>query len=76
MADGGKLIRKFAESNDFFLETCGPLFARMVDTVPRGVQLTDVITPIQVKPKLLRINVDKNGTMTVSGRIRVKYTTF
>ncbi|KAJ6600581.1 hypothetical protein DFH09DRAFT_1070371 [Mycena vulgaris] len=40
------------------LVACGELFARMLDTVPSGVQLSDVITPLPVKPSNLKFTLD------------------
>lgn len=70
-ADGGSLIRKMAASNAFFLKTCGTLLARMLDTVPKSVTLSDVILPIEVKPSRLYATINTNGTMTVTGLVRV-----
>lgn len=70
-ADGGELIRRMAKSNDFFISTCKDLVERMINTVPRDVQLTETITPIQVKPVGLKIRINDDATMTISGEIRV-----
>ncbi|OTB00204.1 hypothetical protein M426DRAFT_324446 [Hypoxylon sp. CI-4A] len=70
-ADGGDLIRRMAESQRFFWDTCATLLERMLNTVPKGVQLTDVIEPIAVKPNNLFITVNSNGTQTVSGEVRI-----
>lgn len=64
-------MKKLASSQDCFLETCSDLFTRMIDTVPRGVQLSEVITPVPVKPDNLVIAINENGDMTVTGDIRV-----
>ncbi|KAH8883560.1 heme peroxidase [Thozetella sp. PMI_491] len=69
--DGGKMISDMAASNDFFLSTCTDLLARMINTVPRGVVLSNVIQPVEVKPRDLRIDLAMNGTMTVSGNLRI-----
>lgn len=53
------------------METCTELFTRMIDTVPKGVQLSEVITPIPVKPDNLFITINDNGGMTIKGDIRV-----
>ncbi|KAJ6542186.1 heme peroxidase [Mycena vulgaris] len=49
-SDGNATMLSFANSLDVFTSTCADLFARMLDTVPRGVELTDVIEPLPVKP--------------------------
>jgi hypothetical protein len=65
------MIAKLAADNDYFLATCNRLLSRMIDTVPQGVVLSDVITPIDVKPKTWTFSVSSNGTITVRGRVRV-----
>ena len=65
------MIRKMASSQEAFLGTCTPLLARMIDTVPRGVTLSQVITPISVKPDNIFIAVEESSSMLVSGDIRV-----
>ncbi|KAJ7927771.1 heme peroxidase [Mycena leptocephala] len=44
-SDGNNTMRSFAESPELFASTCAELMARMLDTVPSGVQLTQVIIP-------------------------------
>lgn len=74
-ADGGDLIKKMAASPDFFALTCQNLLERMINTVPRGVQLTDVITPIRIKPTIRdTILMPEAQTMTIWGSVRVSYT--
>lgn len=43
----------------------------MLDTVPRGVQLTEVVTPLPVKPKISRFALD-GDTLELSGQVRVR----
>ncbi len=75
-SDGGVLIRKMAESNEFFLATCSQLVERMLNTVPSTVSLTDVIPPRAVKPQSLSVEVAPDGeTMTISGSIRASHLT-
>lgn len=71
-ADGGELIRKMAESQQFFWDTCNTLLERMLNTVPKDVQLTDVIQPIPIRPNNLFITVNPNGTQTITGEVRVR----
>ncbi|KAJ7269123.1 hypothetical protein C8J57DRAFT_1609315, partial [Mycena rebaudengoi] len=47
--------RGFVNPPELFMSTCGDMFARMLDTVPRGVQLTQVIRPLAVKPSGLEL---------------------
>jgi hypothetical protein len=52
--------------------TCSTLFARMLDTVPRGVQLTEVVQPIAAKPNFFTMARYLNGTLGVSASVRVR----
>ncbi|KAH8894419.1 heme peroxidase [Thozetella sp. PMI_491] len=70
-ADGGEMITNMAASNDFFLATCSTLLERMLNTVPDGVVLGDIIQPILVKPRKLAVEIGTNGSMTVSGELRI-----
>ncbi|KAJ7929869.1 heme peroxidase, partial [Mycena leptocephala] len=54
-SDGNATMLSFANSPDLFASTCADLFARMFDTVPSGVELTDVITPLPVKPSSVKL---------------------
>ncbi|KAJ7290721.1 heme peroxidase, partial [Mycena rebaudengoi] len=49
-SDSNATMLAFANSPEHFASTCAGLFARMLDTVPNGVQLSEVITPMPVKP--------------------------
>ncbi|KAJ7023477.1 heme peroxidase [Mycena alexandri] len=71
-SDGNVTMRSFANSADIFSSTCATLFARMLDTVPAGVQLTDVITPLPVKPDLLKFDLSTDGNLIqFSGQLRI-----
>lgn len=65
------MISQMASSNDFFLNTCNTMFERMINTVPRDVQLTDVIKPLQIKPRKLSVAVNDDKTLSITGFIRV-----
>jgi hypothetical protein len=75
-ADGGKVISQLADSNDYFLSTCTTMLERMINTVPRSAKLTDVINPIDVKPRNLFITPNGDGTLFVNGFIRVRMELF
>ncbi|KAH8896760.1 heme peroxidase [Thozetella sp. PMI_491] len=70
-SDGGALIGQMASNNSFFLATCGPLLERMVNTVPKEVNLSQPLQFIPVKPDRLAVSVGSDGNMTVSGRLRI-----
>ncbi|KAJ7262356.1 heme peroxidase [Mycena rebaudengoi] len=67
--DGNVTMLKFAKSPEHFRSTCATMFARMLDTVPNGVQLSEVITPLPVKPQDLKFQLDGN-VLHFSGRVR------
>ncbi|KAJ6525135.1 heme peroxidase [Mycena capillaripes] len=71
-SDGNTTMEAFAQSPDLFASTCANLFARMLDTVPTGVQLTDVITPLPVKPNSIKLIYDAaTETIAFSGEVRL-----
>ncbi|KAJ6482918.1 heme peroxidase [Mycena vitilis] len=73
-SDGNVTMRSFADSPELFSSTCAQLFARMIDTVPSGVQLTEVITPLAVKPLITGLVLD-GDKLQLSGRVRFWNTT-
>ncbi|KAJ6534289.1 heme peroxidase [Mycena capillaripes] len=68
-SDGNATMGAFAKSPAHFQSTYADLFARMFDTVPRGVQLTHSITPLPVKPHNIQLTLDAN-TLKLSGEVR------
>ncbi|KAJ7239707.1 heme peroxidase [Mycena rebaudengoi] len=68
-SDGNTTMSSFADSPELFASTCAELFARMLDTVPSGVQLTEVITPLPVKPQILSLVLAGNE-LQFSGQVR------
>ena len=69
-SDGNATVQKIAQSTDRFRSTCTTLFARMIDTVPKGVTLTPLIDPSTVKYANISLNIDWTGKMTLSGFLR------
>ncbi|KAF7354219.1 Peroxidase [Mycena venus] len=69
-SDGNVTMSSFANSPELFASTCAELFAKMIDTVPRGVQLTDVVTPLPVKPIIAGFDLD-GDTLRLGGRVRL-----
>ncbi|KAF8215620.1 heme peroxidase [Mycena galopus ATCC 62051] len=57
-SDGNITMQTFAESLEHYHSTCATVLARMFNTVPDGVQLTDAITPLPVKPNNVQIILD------------------
>ncbi|KAJ6471466.1 putative L-ascorbate oxidase [Mycena sanguinolenta] len=69
-SDGNQTMSSFANSPEVFASTCADLYARMIDTVPAGVSLSDVITPLPVKPS--GIDLVLNGdTIQLTGAVRL-----
>ncbi|KAJ7823537.1 heme peroxidase [Mycena leptocephala] len=68
-SDGNATMQSFAASPDLFASTCATLFARMLDTVPHNVQLTDVIDPLPVKPATVTLVLD-GKSLKLSGQVR------
>ncbi|KAJ7614419.1 heme peroxidase [Roridomyces roridus] len=68
-SDGNVTMNSLASSPSLYASTCADLFARMLDTVPHGVQLTDVITPLPVKPANVEFTM-ANDTMLLGGQVR------
>ncbi|KAJ7138564.1 putative L-ascorbate oxidase [Mycena filopes] len=73
-SDGNVTMRSFAQSPTLFATTCGTLFARMFDSVPKGVRLTEVIKPLRVKPENVQL-VLSNDTLQLNGEVRLWNTT-
>lgn len=65
-------MRSFAQDPDFFSSQCGSLLERMLNTVPKTVQLSEIIEPLPVKPFELVLSLASNGSLVMSGYIRVR----
>lgn len=70
-ADGNATMRSFSQDPSFFTSQCGSLLERMINTVPKNAQLTDVIEPLPVKPYQLQLSLNDAGKLVMSGFIRV-----
>ncbi|KAJ7473610.1 hypothetical protein B0H11DRAFT_1918769 [Mycena galericulata] len=68
-SDGNVTIASFAKSLELYTSTYAELFARMPDTVPSSVHLTDVITPLPVKPNNVQ-PILVNDTIQFSGEVQ------
>ncbi|KAF8126229.1 heme peroxidase [Mycena galopus ATCC 62051] len=69
-SDGNATMLLFANSLDVYTSTCADLFARMIDTVPSNVNLTDVITPLPVKPSNVEL-VMNGDILQLGGQVRL-----
>ena len=63
-----------AQSQQAFVNKCSNLIARMIDTVPRSVKLTDVVEPHPSLPYHIALVYTGNGTMLFTGSVRVSST--
>ena len=61
---------RLAGSDVEFFATCTHIMSKMIDTVPKGVNLTSVY-PIGLKPVNIRLSIDKDGNLSLSGAIRL-----
>jgi hypothetical protein len=72
-SDGNKTVAELATTSlQNFLQTCGNNFATLSNLVPRGVQLTENISPIAVKPLNVTLDLDIDGNTLLLGTIRVR----
>jgi hypothetical protein len=70
------ICNRLAASETFFRSTCATLFERMLNTVPKGVQLTQVIEPLPVKPHGIGFIRLTNGNFIMKGQARVCYPSY
>lgn len=70
-ADNNATIIELYQKGQSFLNTCSTLFQRMIETVPRGVILSDVVKPMPLKPINATLDFDTSGNLIFSGLIRV-----
>jgi hypothetical protein len=70
-SDGNSTIRALASDNAGFVSSCGTLLARMLDTVPSSVQLSEPLEPLPVKPWNMQLSLDYEGQLRIAGYIRI-----
>lgn len=56
-----------------FGSTCATLMARMLNSVAKGVQLTEIIEPLPVKPYTMQLLYGNDSTIQLSGQVRVRH---
>lgn len=69
-SDNNKTMEALADITHF-QERCQDVLARMIDTVPKEITLSEPLTPIDVKPYINLMALNTNGTIDFSGYIRV-----
>ncbi|KAK9417000.1 putative Peroxidase [Seiridium unicorne] len=72
-ADGNQTMNELADPTAFQAK-CADIFERMINTVPSTVTLSDPIEPIDIKPYVMLMALNSNGTIDFQGRIRVRVT--
>ena len=71
-SDDNATIIALGEQGNGFLNTCVELLGRMIETIPSGVTLSDVISPVAVKPVNATFDFDAHGNLIFTGAIRVR----
>ncbi|KAL3420243.1 WSC domain-containing protein-like protein 1 [Phlyctema vagabunda] len=69
-ADGNATMIELRNQGNGFMDTCKTLLQRMIDTVPEGVELGKVISPMDVKPINTTLDFDTRGNLILKGTIR------
>jgi hypothetical protein len=70
-SDNNLTMIALGEQGTGFLNTCVGLLQRMIETVPKSIVLSDVVTPMEVKPINASLDFDSKGNLIFSGYIRV-----
>lgn len=71
-SDGNATMQGLYDSGDGFLGTCIDLMGRMINTVPADVELGPLVEPMGIKPVNVTFDVDGQGGLVLSGKIRVR----
>ncbi|KAH8114592.1 heme peroxidase [Phellopilus nigrolimitatus] len=69
-SDQNVTMKTLAKSNDDFFAICTRVISKMLNTVPRGVNLIPV-GPRPIKPVDVTVAINLDGSMTFSGAIRL-----
>ncbi|KAI3601356.1 wsc domain containing protein [Moniliophthora roreri] len=72
-ADKNVTMQSLADPSTF-RTSCASILERMINTVPASVTLTDVITPIDIKPSALQVYLANATAIHLEGAIRVRIT--
>lgn len=70
-SDGNATMQALYDTGDGFLGTCVDLMGRMINTVPAGVEFGSPISPMAIKPVNVTFDLDEQGSLELSGKIRV-----
>lgn len=69
--DNATMIKLRDSGQSGFFDICASLLQRMIETVPKDVVLSDVISPMTVKPVNATLDFDIHGNLILTGAIRV-----
>ncbi len=69
-ADGNATMQSISDAHTF-TNTCQTILQRMIEVVPSSVTLSEIIDPIPIKPVAIQMTFDSNGTLMLTGEIRV-----
>lgn len=70
-SDNNATMIRLEQQGERFLNACSTLLQRMVETVPRNVVLSDVVSPLEIKPINASLDFDATGKVVFTGYIRV-----
>lgn len=70
-ADNNVTMKALASDPKTFGSMCADIFARMIDTVPSTVALTEPLEPIPLKPSITSFALTNSTHVTLTGRIRL-----
>ncbi|KAJ4993682.1 WSC domain-containing protein [Stagonosporopsis vannaccii] len=70
-ADNNITMKALASDPKTFQSMCSDIFARMIDTVPSTVTLTEPLEPIPLKPYIESFALTNASHVTLNGRIRL-----
>jgi hypothetical protein len=70
-SDKNATMRTLFDQGARFLNTCVELMGRAIDTVPSGVQLSEPVTAMPVKPINVTYDFGEDGRLMLSGKIRI-----
>lgn len=72
-ADGNVTMTKLKDAAVFQTQ-CENVFERMLNLVPANVTLTEPLEPVEVKPQVDKLELNRNGTIDFVGKLRVRST--
>ena len=74
-SDNNGTMTRLSQSASYFEGQCADVFQRMIETIPGGVSLTTAVDPTSttnLRPYDISLNVNWQGSMTLTGYFRVR----